>query len=125
MQRDGNTHLYRLDDVGLARLRKSFRSPGEIAGIIDESELGNWDREVLKAFVNGQKLRDIPASRKKRQVILRWLADKLEAGRRYPEARLNEILLRHHADSATLRHELVASKLLRRTRDGVYVRANG
>ena len=87
MQQEGNTHLYRLDDVALAKLRKSFRSSGEVAGIVDESTLGNWDRTVLRAFVNGQKLRAIPASRNKRQVILRWLADKLEFRRRYPERR--------------------------------------
>jgi DNA-binding transcriptional ArsR family regulator len=120
MQRDGNTHLFRLDDVALAKLRKSFRSPGEIAGLVDESSLGDWDREVLKAFVSGQKLRDIPTSGKKRQVILRWLASKLEAGRRYSEQRLDEILLRHHWDSTTLRRELVASKIVKRTREGVY-----
>ena len=124
LQKEGNTHLYRLDDVGLAQLRKSFRSAGEVAGIVDESKLGDWDRKVLEAFVRGQKLREIPASRKKRQVILRWLADKLEPGRRYPERRLDAILQRHHADSATLRREMIASKLLKRTRDGVYWRSS-
>jgi DNA-binding transcriptional ArsR family regulator len=122
LKKDGNTHLYRLDDVALAKLRKNFRSSGELAGIVDESSFGNWNRTVLRAFVTGNKLKEIPASGKKRQVVLRWLVEKLEPGRRYPERRLDEILQRHHPDSATLRRELVASKLLKRTRAGLYSR---
>ena len=122
LQRDGNTHLYRLDDVALAKLRKSFRSSGEVAGIVDESSLGDWDRTVLRAFVAGQKLKQLPTSRKKRQVVLRWLVGKLEPGRRYPERRLDDILRRHHPDTTTLRKEMLANKLLKRTRAGVYWR---
>ena len=77
---------------------------------------------MLRAFVAGQKLKQLPSSRKKRQVVLRWLVEKLEPGRRYPERRLDDILRRHHPDTTTLRKEMLANKLLKRTRAGVYWR---
>ena len=53
----------------------------------------------------GERLKEIPASRKKREVILRWLAERFEVRRRYSEAEVNELLQRYHPDSATLRRE--------------------
>jgi hypothetical protein len=89
-----------------------------IASEVDES---TYERKVLRAFTDGSKLLQIPASRKKRQVILHWLLRDFEHGRSYPEKEVNELLLEHHWDSATLRRELVASRLMARER-GVYWR---
>ena len=64
---------------------------------------------------------EIPASRKKRDVILDWLADRFEHGVRYPEPELNTIIKRHHPDSATLRRELIGGRWMAREA-GVYWR---
>jgi len=122
LKRDRNTHLYRLDDVGLTQLRKTFRSSGQLAGLVDESEFGNWDEQVLQSCLSGRKLQVIPSSGRKRLVVLRWLASRFELGQRHSERRVREVLTRHHGDAENLTRELVAARLLQRTRDGHYLR---
>ena len=73
-----------------------------------------WEQKVLRDFFDGERLKEIPASRKKRAVILKRLADQFSSGARYRETQVNEVLLRHHPDPATLRRELVGAGLLQR-----------
>lgn len=81
------------------------------------------DERVLDTFFDAAgKLRSIPAQRGKRTVILRKLAEALEPDRTYRERELNAVLRRFHDDVASIRREMVAEKLLVRTRDGVYKR---
>ena len=100
LRAEGTTHIYRMDEEALRALSKESFEPGRIVG---------------------ERLKEIPASRKKRLVVLRWLAGQFAPGVRYPEAEVNAILRRHHEDAATLRRELVsdACGLLQRER-GVY-----
>jgi excisionase family DNA binding protein len=80
-------------------------------------------RKILDAYFDSKgRLKEIPAKRKKRQLILRELAEHFEADRAYKEREVNAVLRRFHPDVATLRRELVASRLLVRTRAGVYKR---
>lgn len=57
---------------------------------------------MLATYLVDGRLTKIPATRKKREVILRWLAAQFEEGVRYPEAQANEIIKRYHPDAATL-----------------------
>jgi len=82
------------------------------------TEWSDWERKVLDAFLDGEKLIRIPAKRKKRDVVLRWLLREFKAGIEYPEADVNQILRRHHRDCATLRRELFESGYLRRQGGG-------
>jgi excisionase family DNA binding protein len=75
-------------------------------------------------FTPEGRLRSIPVQRSKRQVVLARLAEEFEPDRTYRERDVGTILRRFHDDVATLRRELVASKLLVRTRNGVYKRAS-
>jgi hypothetical protein len=72
------------------------------------------ERCMLAAFLDGERLRGIPAGQKKRRILLRWLAADFAPGRRYPEAEVNAILQRHHSDCAYLRRALVVWGHLRR-----------
>ena len=53
------------------------------------------------------------------RLILRWFADKFEMDTQYPEKQVNEIILRHHADYALIRRELVDWKFMAREK-GIY-----
>ena len=121
LRAEGTTHLYRMDEEALRALSKESFEPGRIAALADDVEGAAWERKVLRDFFVGERLKEIPASRKKRLVVLRWLAGQFAPGMRYPEAEVNAILRRHHEDAATLRRELVsdACRLLQRER-GVY-----
>jgi hypothetical protein len=87
-------------------------------------EWRDWERKILDTFLDGKRLIRIPAKRKKRDVVLRWLREEFERGVEYPEAEVNRILRTHHPDCATLRRELFeAGYLHRRGGGGVYWRS--
>ena len=77
------------------------------------------ENAVLRAFFDGPRLRQIPASRKKRVVVLRRLLERFGPGRDYTEAEVNEMLREAHDDVATLRRELVDYGFMARDR-GIY-----
>jgi len=81
-----------------------------------------YDERVLTNFVDsGGRLLGIPAQRKKRLAVLRWLVEDFQPGRRYPEADVNRIISRRHPDFAALRRLLVDEELMQR-RHGIYWR---
>jgi hypothetical protein len=114
MRADGNVHVYRLDEEALRALSRDVLSLERVASFADSVEAEAWERKVLRDFFDGERLKEIPASRKKRAVILRRLAHEFQPGLRYRETEVNEVLKRHHADPATLRRELVGAGLLQR-----------
>ena len=71
-------------------------------------------QKVLRDFFDGERLKEIPAKRKKRLVVLHWLAERFEPDRRYGELEVNALLKQHHPDCAALRRELVDAHLLER-----------
>ena len=68
---------------------------------------------MLENFVCARdRIVAISAQHKKRLVVLRWLAEDFQPGRRYPEAEVNQIISRRHPDFATLRRYLVDEDLM-------------
>ncbi|HEY1352732.1 MAG TPA: metalloregulator ArsR/SmtB family transcription factor [Ktedonobacteraceae bacterium] len=125
MRTDGNTHLYQLAAEHLHTLSKGLLSSEKMAALVPMAELeyGAWERKVLRDFFEGPRLKEIPANRKKRAVVLRWLANLFEPGKRYSEARVNEIIQAHHPDASTLRREMIGEHLLQREQ-GIYQRTD-
>ena len=123
MRAEGATHLYALDTEALRALSKDVLTPEKMLSLVDDVEGEAWERKVLKDFFEGERLKEIPASRKKRLVVLKWLANRFQADAPYAEREVNEILKRYHPDTATLRRELIAAehRLMRRD-GGVYWR---
>ena len=113
-------HALRLET--LTTLNRSLLDPqGGVALANDVPEPQDaWQTKVLASFVDAQgKLTTLPASRRKRVIVLKWLARQFAGGRRYREAEVNEILQRRHWDSATLRRELIGYDMMAREA-GVY-----
>jgi len=77
------------------------------------------DDRIIRAFFDGPRLRQMPASRKKRVVILRHLLLRFVPGHDYPETQVNELLRAAHDDVATLRRELIDYGFMTRER-GIY-----
>ncbi|NDJ23073.1 metalloregulator ArsR/SmtB family transcription factor [Nostoc sp. B(2019)] len=129
MRPEGNSRLYQLDSEALQSISKEIFTPAQIASLIEDVDTEAWESKVLKNYFEGdvsdkdfvQRLKEIPASRKKRLVILKWLANKFEIGIQYPERTVNDILKRYHPDYATLRRELIGYQLMQRE-NGVYWR---
>lgn len=99
---------------------------------VEQAQLLEWlathsnqrapNAETAPFFDTAGKLRALPAARRKRELVLGRLAEEFARDRTYREREVNEILRRFHDDVATIRRELIASKLLVRSRDGVYKR---
>lgn len=118
---EGTTHYYRLDPKRLEELARRVYSKEGMEAIASPVDQDTFERKVLHAFTEGTKLLQIPATRKKRLVVLRWLLEDFEPDRDYPEAEINEKLLGHHWDSATLRREFIMNGMMTRER-GIYRR---
>ena len=102
-----------------AARQANMRPPStEFDGVSDDV------RKVLRSFVVDGRLQSIPVAPAKRMVILDWLAQGFEPGRKYSEKMVNLILGQRHADTAMLRRYLVDAGFLDRA-DGQYWRAGG
>ena len=117
---EGTTRWHKLDlDMLEGLSRRVLETPVAAQAA---AEPKTWDAKVLRGFVDADgRLHTIPASRRKRGVVLRWLMTGFEPDRRYPEAEVNAILQAKHWDSATLRRELVGHHMLARE-SGIYWR---
>jgi hypothetical protein len=105
-------HTYRLDvEVLRAAAREvgPTREPGVPLGTVFDE-----DAAVLRQYFRGGRLREIPAKRSKRLIVLERLSLEFEPGVRYGEREVNETLSRFHEDHASLRRYLVDEGFLSR-----------
>ncbi|MDJ0692811.1 metalloregulator ArsR/SmtB family transcription factor [Mastigocoleus sp. MO_188.B34] len=135
MRPEGNTHLYQLDNQTLSTISRDVFVPEKIASLVVDIDKKAWESKVLRSYLveeeksvsnqnNKQQLKDIPASRKKRLVILKWLVNKFEVGVKYPESTVDEILKHYYPDSTIIKEELIANNLMQRERESmIYWRA--
>jgi hypothetical protein len=116
---DGTLHLLgeafalaaRTEATHAPRSEEHDNQPAEIA-------------RVLRVFVHDGRLTSIPATRAKRLIVLDWLVQRFEPGRRYSESLLNLMLAQVHPDTAALRRYLVDESMLSRDH-GEYWRSGG
>ncbi|MCA9520397.1 MAG: metalloregulator ArsR/SmtB family transcription factor [Myxococcales bacterium] len=98
-----------------ARLLKGDSLPPLADGVDRDA----FDRKVLAAFTDAEgRVTAFPAQQKKLLVILAHVARAFEAGRRYPERQVNEILAHYNEDTARLRRALVDFRFMRREGGG-------
>ncbi len=116
---DGTTRWYRLQETELNRKSRELLSRAALERIGADQAPDAAEREVLSHYLDGERLTKIPDVRKKRLVVLRWLARKFDQGVDYDEAQVNLILKRHNPDAAMLRREMVGNKMFAREA-GVY-----
>jgi hypothetical protein len=121
MRTDRNTHWYRLDFEMLRSVSRTVLTREKLASIATDLDFEEWERKVLSNFMDGERIKDIPTTRKKRWAILRWLAARFDPSAEYSENQLNEIIKRHHWDTATLRREMIGYRMLGRSK-GIYRR---
>lgn len=117
---DGVTHWHRLKPDAFSEFSKAMFAPERVAALAKPAQ--SWEDKVLGVFLQPDGLfSKLPASRRKRQVLLKWLVEQLDEDRRYPESEINQFLQTRHWDSATMRREMVDYRMLAREK-GVYWR---
>ena len=118
-------NLYQLEAGVLEQIAQHLASQDRLPSMAAEVDLEAYDRKVLRdILLPDGRLKVIPAQRKKREVILRHILKNFQPGVRYTEKQVNEILARYHDDTATLRRELIAYRMMKRA-EGEYWRIDG
>jgi hypothetical protein len=128
--REVGTALARLVDTGLVirddegrhwLVEELFRQAAIDAAPKDEVESFDAPESatrVLRTFIRDGRLVAIPAPKGKRRIVLDYVAQEFEPGRRYSERRVNIMLGRWHEDVASLRRYLVDEGFLEREGGG-------
>jgi hypothetical protein len=79
-----------------------------LAATLDRMGATHEDRRTLRGYLVDGRLETIPAQPKKRQVVLRFLLERVfTEDREYPEKEVNQRLALFHPDVAALRRSLV------------------
>jgi hypothetical protein len=116
---DGHSKPYTLRLEAIHDLAKQLLVEETLPQAAADLDLEAYDRKVLKDYLKRDgSLKQIPTQAKKLLVVLRHVLREFEAERQYSEKQVNEILARFHADTASLRRELVDFKLLERDANG-------
>jgi DNA-binding HxlR family transcriptional regulator len=111
--------VYQLNGQALEEKSRRMFSQTELSTVAAEVDADAYDKKVLRDYSRPDgSLKTIPSQRKKLEAILRYVVKSFEAGRRYSEKQVNEILARFHEDTATLRRELVGAGLMARKGGG-------
>ncbi len=113
---EGVVRWHALETKTLAKMNRALLDQKKVAALAPDRD--SWETKVLAGFLDREgRLKAIPASRRKRSVILKWLVGKFEEDERYPEAAVNALIQRHHWDSATLRRELIGHGMMAREKN--------
>jgi len=115
----GYYSVYQLEKAALSSNMQRIFSTDQMATVTADVDLDAFDRKVVNDFLLPDgRLKTIPAQQKKLEAVLRYVVKSFEPGTRYSEKQVNEILSRFHADTASLRRELVGYKLMGREGGG-------
>ena len=116
---EGYYNVYHLEEQALQEKAKRLFSPQDLDKAIQEVDLQAYNHKVIADFSREDgSLKEIPAQRKKLEIVLRHIVRKFDPQVRYSEKQVNEVLSQFHPDSAALRRYLVEDGLIRRERDG-------
>ena len=115
---DSYYNVYQLEEEKLQQTRSLF-SQQELAAVVEDVDLNAYDRKVVEDYsLPDRRLKTIPAQRRKREAVLRYVVKAFEPGVHYSKKQIDEILARYHEDTATLRRELVGYGLMDREDGG-------
>ncbi len=130
-------HLKKMEEAGLVTCRRTqfyrmYSLRRECLGLTVEDFLRTsltlletdtrdadkqYEDETVSHFITGGKLTTIPAQRKKREIIFRYMLRELHTGVVYPEKEINGLIEKYHEDYCTIRREMILLGLLTRERE--------
>jgi len=116
---EGYYSIYALHTGALGAMARKILHEDELPTLAAGIDADAFDRKVLATFADERgRIRAFPAQEKKFLVILRHILREFEPGVRYPEKKVNQILSRFSADTATLRRALVEHGMMAREGGG-------
>lgn len=112
---DGHYNVYSLQTDILKEMAQRLLTTETFPRLIEEDDLDTFERKVIENFIDADgRIEAFPAQEKKFIVLLRYILKSFEPGVQYSEREVNEILFRFNEDTATLRRNLVAHKMMTR-----------
>lgn len=87
-----------------------IRNDFDVGTDLDEK----YKKEVLSIFFRYGKLTHLPTQRKKREIVLKRIAEDFLQGQTYTEKQVNEIIHKYHQDHCTIRREMIAFGIMQR-----------
>ena len=116
---EGYYSVYALHTAALSGMAKKVLHEESLPGLAVGMDVDAYDRKVLAAFSDASgRIKAFPVQEKKFLVILRHILGEFETGVKYPEKRVNQILAKYSADTATLRRSLVEHGMMAREGGG-------
>ncbi|CAG9614126.1 hypothetical protein BACCIP111899_03353 [Bacillus rhizoplanae] len=115
-RRDKNTIYFSLNTKILEMSAKAIFTVGTGGDSNMEMSVTEKERSAIinNFFTKDGKLKNYPAQRKKKLVVLSHMIKGLEFGKVYQEKEINEYLKQFHEDYATLRRELIMCQYMYR-----------
>ncbi|MGG0185519.1 metalloregulator ArsR/SmtB family transcription factor [Bacillus rhizoplanae] len=115
-RRDKNTIYFSLNTKILEMSAKAIFTVGTGGDSNMEMSITEKERSAIinNFFTKDGKLKNYPAQRKKKLVVLSHMIKELEFGKVYQEKEINEYLKQFHEDYATLRRELIMCQYMYR-----------
>lgn len=115
-RRDKNTIYFSLNIKALEMGAKAILNIGMGGENNMEMVVTAEERNAIiqNFFTKDGKLKNFPAQRKKKLVVLEHMINGLEMGKVYPEKEINEYLKQFYEDYATLRRELIMCQFMYR-----------
>lgn len=106
--------VYTLNASLLDSTLRSLLAPDDAEESVEAKREAAYRQKVIDSFFEYGKLKNIPAQRKKRLIILDEIASRFESGKRYPEREVNLLISEFFDDFCTLRRELIVEGLMER-----------
>jgi predicted transcriptional regulator len=115
----GHYYYYSLREKALHEMSSRLLKPENLPRLSQSVDVDAFERKVLQTFLDETgHITAFPAQQKKFIILLKHVAAAFEMGKRYPEKEVNEILLRFHTDTASLRRGMIEFHLMEREGGG-------
>jgi biotin operon repressor len=116
---EGYYSVYRLETETLEKMAREMLSEQTLPDVAKDLDRKAYDRKVLKDYLNEDgTIHQLPTNQRKLDVILRYLAEQFEFGKKYTEKQVNELIGALNEDISGLRRDLISMKYMDRERDG-------
>lgn len=114
-RRDKNTIYFYLNEKKLKRMAEAILQIGSTEKPqYTKIPIEDKDKVIQNFFTEEGELKELPAQRKKKLIVLEELVSGLEIGRTYDEADINQYIKKYHDDTATIRREFITGHFMHR-----------
>jgi hypothetical protein len=120
-RRDGNTIYFYLNESVIKHYAKSLMNWTEQDEVKKDMKdvMAERQKVIEHFFTSDGRLKNIPAQRKKKLIVLEHMLKGLQKGKKYEEKELNEYIKKFHDDYATIRREFIINNYMYRE-NGIY-----